>query len=192
MCLEMGGKNALVVCGDADLDNASAGQLQSSFSNAGQRCAAASRIVVFDAVYEEFRRRFSGRRGFTDTGPVISEASLERIVETSRGSMAGETVLCGGDRLDRDGWWLRPTVVEGVAPTPRTRAPSSSARDHPLSRGDLAEALRVVNDSPYGLTSAVHTASLHRAMGSRRRPRRGWSSSTAGRTARSRTWASAA
>ena len=60
VCLELGGKNALVVCDDADLDDAVRWALQSAFSNAGQRCAAASRIVVFDAVYDEFRSRFVG------------------------------------------------------------------------------------------------------------------------------------
>ena len=57
VCLELGGKNALVVCDDADLDNAVHWALASAFSNAGQRCASASRIVVFDAVYDEFRER---------------------------------------------------------------------------------------------------------------------------------------
>ena len=63
VCLELGGKNALVVCDDADLDDAVRWAVQSSFSNAGQRCAAASRIVVFDAVYDEFRRRFIDAAG---------------------------------------------------------------------------------------------------------------------------------
>ena len=163
-CLELGGKNALVVCGDADLDNAVRWAVQSSFSNAGQRCAAASRIVVFDAVYDEFRRGFlEAAEAFTDTGPVISEASLERIVETL--ARAGGTVLCGGERLDRDGWWLPPTVVEGIAPDAEISCTELFGPVTILYRvADLAEALAVVNDSPYGLTAAVHTASLHRAM----------------------------
>ena len=57
--MELGGKNALVVCDDADLDRAVEWTLASAFSNAGQRCAAASRIVVFDAVYDEFRERLA-------------------------------------------------------------------------------------------------------------------------------------
>ena len=163
-CLELGGKNALVVCDDADLDNAVRWAVQSSFSNAGQRCAAASRIVVFDAVYDEFRRRFlEAAEAFTDTGPVISEGSLERIVETL--ARAGGTVLCGGERLHRDGWWLPPTVVEGIAPDAEISCTELFGPVTILYRvADLAEALAVVNDSPYGLTSAVHTASLHRAM----------------------------
>jgi acyl-CoA reductase-like NAD-dependent aldehyde dehydrogenase len=167
ICLEMGGKNALVVCDDADLDNAVSWAVQSSFSNAGQRCAAASRIVVFDAVYEEFRRRFVDAAGeFADTGPLISEASLARILEAlARAREAGATVPCGGDRLDRDGSWLAPTVVEGLATDAELSCTELFGPVTILYRvQDLAEAIRVVNDSPYGLTSAIHTASLHRAM----------------------------
>jgi alpha-ketoglutaric semialdehyde dehydrogenase len=167
VCLELGGKNALVVCDDADLDNAVRWAVQSSFSNAGQRCAAASRIVVFDAVYQEFRSRFlEAAVEFADTGPVISEASLVRILEAlGRASDAGGAVLCGGDRLLRDGWWLGPTVVEGVAPDAELSCTELFGPVTILYRvRDLTEALSVVNDSPYGLTCAVHTASLHRAM----------------------------
>ena len=126
-----GRKNALVVCGDADLDNAVRWAVQSSFSNAGQRCAAASRIVVFDAVYDEFRRGFlEAAEAFTDTGPVISEASLERIVETL--ARAGGTVLCGGERLDRDGWWL----------------PADRSRGHRAGRRDLVHRALRPGDDP--------------------------------------------
>ena len=96
-----------------------------------------SRIVVFDAVYEEFRSRFvEAAEAFADTGPVISEASLGRILDAlARAREAGATVLCGGERLPRDGWWLAPTVLEGVAAgrgdlVHRAVRP----RDDPLSR----------------------------------------------------------
>ena len=102
------------MCDDADLDGAVRWAVQLSFSNAGQRCAAASRIVVFDAVYDEFRSRFvEAAQAFEDTGPVISEASLERILAAL--AQANATVLCGGERPPREGWWLPPTVIEGVA-----------------------------------------------------------------------------
>ena len=65
--MELGGKNALVVCDDADLDRAVEWTLASAFSNAGQRCAAASRIVVFDAVYDDFRERLVAARGRSET-----------------------------------------------------------------------------------------------------------------------------
>jgi aldehyde dehydrogenase (NAD+) len=167
VCLELGGKNALVVCDDADLDNAVSWAVQSAFSNAGQRCAAASRIVVLDQVYDEFRDRLvAGAEEFADTGPVISEASLDRILAAvTRAREAGATVLCGGRRLDRAGWWLAPTALEGVEPDAEISCTELFGPVTILYRvRDLDEALAVVNDSPYGLTSAIHTASVHRAM----------------------------
>jgi acyl-CoA reductase-like NAD-dependent aldehyde dehydrogenase len=159
--LELGGKNALVVCDDADLDRALEWSLASAFSNAGQRCAAASRLVVFDSVYDEFRERFvEGARSY-EAGPVISEASLERILA----ALDGAKVVVGGERLDRPGWWLAPTVVEDV---PADAQISGTELFGPVAIiyrvRDLEEAIALVNDSPYGLTSAIHTASLHRAM----------------------------
>ena len=159
--LELGGKNALVVCDDADLDRAVQWSLASAFSNAGQRCAAASRLVVFDAVYDEFRARLvDGARAY-DAGPLISEESLQRILA----SLEGATVLAGGERVDRPGWWLAPTVVEDVAADADMSCRELFGPVTILYRvGDLDEAIALVNDSPYGLTSAIHTASIHRAM----------------------------
>jgi acyl-CoA reductase-like NAD-dependent aldehyde dehydrogenase len=161
VCLELGGKNALVVCDDADLDRAVEWSLASAFSNAGQRCAAASRLVVFDAVYDEFRDRLVASARTYDAGPVISEESLERILS----ALEGATVLTGGERLDRPGWWLAPTVVEDVAADAELSCSELFGPVTILYRvGGFDEALALVNDSPYGLTAAIHTASLHRAM----------------------------
>ena len=161
VCLELGGKNALVVCDDADLERAVEWSLASAFSNAGQRCAAASRLVVFEAVYDEFRERFvEGARTY-EAGPLISEESLDRILR----SLDGARVVAGGERLERPGWWLAPTVLEDV---PSDDELSRSELFGPVTilyrvRG-LDEAIELVNDSPYGLTAAIHTANLHRAM----------------------------
>jgi alpha-ketoglutaric semialdehyde dehydrogenase len=161
VCLELGGKNALVVCDDADLDRAVEWSLASAFSNAGQRCAAASRLVVYDSVYDKFRNRFVERAQGYETGPLISEASLQRILA----ALEGAHVLTGGERLDQPGWWLAPTVVEDVPADAEISCTELFGPVTILYRvRDLAEALDVVNDSPYGLTSAIHTASIHRAM----------------------------
>jgi acyl-CoA reductase-like NAD-dependent aldehyde dehydrogenase len=161
VCLELGGKNALVVCDDADLDRAVEWSLASAFSNAGQRCAAASRLVVFDPVYDEFRERLAAGARTYDAGPVISEASLERIL----GVLKSANVVAGGERLDRPGWWLAPTVVEDVAADAELSCTELFGPVTILYRvGNLGEAIELVNDSPYGLTAAIHTASLHRAM----------------------------
>jgi len=161
VCLELGGKNALVVCDDADLDRAVEWSLASAFSNAGQRCAAASRLVVFDAVYDEFRDRIVAGARTYDAGPVISEESLQRILA----ALEGAQVVAGGERLDRPGWWLSPTVVEDVPVDADLSCRELFGPVTILYRvAGFDEAVALVNDSPYGLTSAIHTASLHRAM----------------------------
>jgi aldehyde dehydrogenase (NAD+) len=166
VCLELGGKNALVVCDDADLDGARRWALASAFSNAGQRCASASRIVVFDAVYDDFRNRFVGAAGELEPEPVISEASLERILGAIERAVAGgAAVLCGGKRLDRPGWYLSPTVLEGAAPDTEISCTELFGPVTLLFRArDLEDAIRLVNDSPFGLTASIHTGSVHRAM----------------------------
>jgi aldehyde dehydrogenase (NAD+) len=166
VCLELGGKNPLVVCDDADLENAVRWALASAFSNAGQRCASASRIVVFDEVYERFREGFVAGAEALVPEAVISEASLERIVDAVRRAAAdGATVLSGGQRLDRPGWYFPPTVLEGAAPDAEISCTELFGPVTLLYRvRGLDEAIKLVNDSPYGLTAAIHTASLHRAM----------------------------
>jgi alpha-ketoglutaric semialdehyde dehydrogenase len=166
VCLELGGKNALVVCDDADLDGAVRWALASAFSNAGQRCAAASRLVVFDAVYDDFRERLLAGARALEPEPVISQASLERLLEAlDRAQAEGASIACGGTRVGDRGWFLAPTVVEGAA---RDAWLSCTELFGPVTAlyrvRDFDEAVEVVNDSPYGLTAAVHTASVHRAM----------------------------
>jgi alpha-ketoglutaric semialdehyde dehydrogenase len=166
VCLELGGKNALVVCDDADLDNAVRWATASAFSNAGQRCASASRLVVFDAVYDDFRARLVEGAVALPPEPVISEQSLDRILEAVRRAVdRGAAVLSGGERLDRPGWYLSPTVIEGAAPDSDISCSELFGPVTLLYRvRDLDEAIALVNASPYGLTSSIHTASLHRAM----------------------------
>lgn len=166
VCLELGGKNALVVCDDADLESAVHWALASAFSNAGQRCASASRIVVFDGVYDAFRERLASGAGSLAPQPVISEESVQRLADAvGRAVAEGARVVCGGERLDRPGWYFAPTVVEGAATDAEISHTELFGPVTLLHRvDDLDEAIAVVNDSPYGLTAAVHTASVHRAM----------------------------
>jgi aldehyde dehydrogenase (NAD+) len=161
VCLELGGKNAHVVCDDADLDRAVEWALASAFSNAGQRCASASRLIVFDAVYDEFRERLvAGARDY-ESGPLIGEDSLERILR----AIDGEKVAVGGRRADRPGPWLEPTVLEDVDPGADVSCTELFGPVTILYRvRGLDEAIALANDSPYGLTAAIHTASIHRAM----------------------------
>jgi len=166
VCLELGGKNALVVCDDADLDRAVTWTLASAFSNAGQRCASASRVVVFDAVYEAFRDRLLEDVAELETQPVVSEESLERIAgAVSAAVERGATILTGGARLDRPGWHYPATVLEDVAPDDEISRTELFGPVTVLYRASgLDDAIALVNDSPYGLTAAIHTASVHRAL----------------------------
>ena len=165
-CLELGGKNALVVCDDADLDDAVAWGVAAAFSNAGQRCASASRIVVFDTVYDAYRERIIDAARALEPQPVISRESMERILDrVERAQEDGAVVLAGGRRLERPGWYVEPTVVEGASPAADISRTELFGPVTVLYRAaELDEAVRIVNDSPYGLTAAIHTASVHRAL----------------------------
>lgn len=176
--LELGGKNPLVVCDDADLDQAVKWILLSAFSNAGQRCAAASRIIVFDAVYEELRRRLLERTaqlrvgtGDTDDlGPVINERQLTRMIAAVEQAQAdGAVVLTGGKRLTDEahynGYYMAPTIVEQVKPDDPMATVELFGPITSLSRvRNFEEALASANQSPYGLTACIHTRSFNRAL----------------------------
>ena len=193
--MELGGKNALVVCDDADLDRAVEWTVASAFSNAGQRCAAASRIVVFDAVYDEFRERLARATwALGDIGPVISEAAMDRILAAVESACAGgATVLAGGERVGDRGWHVAPTVVEGVAADAPSPATSSSGRSRPST---ASPASTRPSHSPTTRRTASRRRSTPRASIARCSSPSvsppASSSSTQGRTAASRTWASAA
>jgi alpha-ketoglutaric semialdehyde dehydrogenase len=174
VCLELGGKNPLVVCDDADLDKAAEAAVLSAFSNAGQRCAAGSRLIVFDSVYEDFRARLVERTADQkvgpgdehDFGPVVNERQLESMLAAvTRAREAGATVVTGGERLDRPGFYMAPTIVEGVDADDeisRTELFGPITTLHRVS--SFEDALRTANASPYGLTAAIWTRSLHRAQ----------------------------
>jgi aldehyde dehydrogenase (NAD+) len=177
-CLELGGKNPLIVCDDADVQNAVSWTLGSAFSNAGQRCAAGSRIIVFDAIYDRFKallveavhRLKVGTADTDDFGPVINEQQMTNMLAAvARAKAAGTVILAGGHRLTGGsyggGFFVAPTIIEGVR------------RDDEVSRSELFgpitclyrvstfdEAIALANDSPFGLTASIHTQNLNRAM----------------------------
>jgi aldehyde dehydrogenase (NAD+) len=176
--LELGGKNPLVVCDDADLEHAARWVLLSAFSNAGQRCAAGSRIIVFDAVYDAFRellvagtgRLRVGPGNDDDLGPVINERQLVNMLDAvAEARREGATILTGGHRMSGPehaaGCYMAPTLIENVDPH---AAISTREVFGPITclyrAGNFAEALRLANDSPYGLTACIHSRSVHRAI----------------------------
>ena len=127
--LELGGKNPLVVCDDADLDNAVKWVCLSAFSNAGQRCSSGSRIIIFESVYAEFKKRLLaatkklsiGPNDGDDLGPVINERQLNSMLAAiNAAKAAGVSLLIGGARLEakeyKNGFYMQPTLLEGVKP----------------------------------------------------------------------------
>ncbi len=178
VCLELGGKNPLIVCDDADLPNAVTWTIGSAFSNAGQRCAAGSRILVFDEVYDRFRqllveatsRLKVGTADTDDYGPVINEQQMQNMLASvERATKAGARVLTGGTRMTgeahRDGYFVPPTILEHVQPNDEISRAELFGPITILYRvRDFDEAIAIANDSPFGLTAAIHTANIHRAM----------------------------
>ncbi len=178
VCMELGGKNALTVCDDADLDKALHWVLASAFSNAGQRCAAGSRIILFDAIYDTFRDRLLDAvkgltMGVSDDdflGPVINERQLTNMLAAVQQARdEGVDILIGGARSTRPehaaGFYMEPTVIEHAAPEAAISQQELFGPITCLYRvANLDEAIALVNHSQFGLTSSIHTASLHRAV----------------------------
>jgi aldehyde dehydrogenase (NAD+) len=185
--LELGGKNALVVCDDADLDTACKWALLSAFSNAGQRCAAGSRLIVFDRVYDRFqdllvagaRQLKIGPTDDDDLGPVINPRQLEMMIDAvEKARRQGADILIGGHRLTdphhADGFYMSPTILGHVDPQAEISTTEIFGPVTCLYRvPDFEAAMDLANDSPYGLTGCIHTRNIHRAVTFTRRIRTG-------------------
>ena len=176
--LELGGKNPFVVCDDADINQAVHWASLSAFSNAGQRCAAGSRILVFKNIYDTFRDKFVAKAkslklgvgAGCDLGPVVNKRQQQNIlaaIETAKAE--GGRVLCGGaapsDPELVNGYYIQPTVIEGLQPTAELSCKEifgPVVTLHPVD--DLVDALKLANSTEYGLTAAIHTCNVDRAM----------------------------
>ena len=180
-CLELGGKNPFIVCDDCDdaaRTNAVTWAIGSAFSNAGQRCAAGSRLIVFDAVYDRFKAMLVeavrnlkvGTADTDDFGPVINEGQMQAMLgAVERAKAAGAVVLTGGHRLTGEahagGFFVAPTVIEDVAPSDEISRSELFGPITCLYRvKDFDQAIALANDSPFGLTASIHTQNLNRAM----------------------------
>jgi aldehyde dehydrogenase (NAD+) len=171
--LELGGKNAFVVCDDADMSQAVRWAALSAFSNAGQRCAAASRIIVMSNVYDEFKANFEqaareqkiGIGDGDDFGPVINQRQLQAMIAGVKQAVdGGATLLAGGDRVGDKGFFMSATVLEGVLPTDEFSCREFFGPICALYKaGDYEEALSLANKGDYGLTACIHTKNLDRA-----------------------------
>jgi alpha-ketoglutaric semialdehyde dehydrogenase len=178
--LELGGKNGIIVMDDADLDLAVDGIVWSAFGTSGQRCTAASRVIVHRSVYDELRARLvaavdglrlgPGWEEETDVGPVINAAALEKIHSyTGIGQDEGATLLTGGEPASDNGldagFFYRPTIfadVEGGMRIAQEEIFGPTTALIPVD--DFDEAVRVANGIRYGLSSSIFTADVNRAF----------------------------
>ena len=178
--LELGGKNAIIVMDDADLELAVDGIVWSAFGTSGQRCTAASRVIVHERVYDELASRIVSRveqmrlgpgwEDETDIGPVINRSALEKIHSyTEIGKDEGANLLTGGEvasgnGLDK-GFYYRPTVFGDVEAGMRIAQEEIFGPTTALIRiRDLDEAIAVSNGVKYGLSSSIFTGDVNRAF----------------------------
>jgi aldehyde dehydrogenase (NAD+) len=178
--VELGGKNAIIVLDDADLDLAVDGIVWSAFGTSGQRCTAASRVIVQRGAYGELQKRLVARaeamrlgpgwEDSTDIGPVINRAALDKIHSyTGIGKDEGATLLTGGEpATDGDlgkGFYYHPTVFGDVEAGMRIAneeifGPTTAL----IPVGDFDEAIQVANGVGYGLSSSIFTRDVNKAF----------------------------
>jgi aldehyde dehydrogenase (NAD+) len=178
--LELGGKNAIIVMDDADLELALDGILWSAFGTSGQRCTAASRVIAHEAVHDELVSRLveraealrlgPGWEDDTDVGPVINAAALEKIHSyTQIGIDEGAKLLTGGEIASEGdlakGFFYRPTIFVDVDPEMRIAQEEIFGPTLSIIRvGSEDEAVRVSNGIRYGLSSSIFTRDVNRAF----------------------------
>ena len=178
--LELGGKNAIIVLEDADLDLAVEGIVWSAFGTSGQRCTAASRVIAHEKVYEALQSRLveraekmrlgPGWEDDTDIGPVINRAAIDKIHSyTKIGQDEGARLLTGGEiategDLDK-GFFYRPTIFGDVDAQMRIAQEEIFGPTTALIKvRDFDEALRVANGIKFGLSSSIFTRDVNRAF----------------------------
>ncbi len=180
LSLELGGKNAQIVLDDADLDLALEGVLWGAFGTTGQRCTATSRLVLQRGIHDEFVARLAerarglvlgdGRTPGTDVGPLIHEASRDKVEQyVEIGRREGATLVTGGARPDGDafahGHFFQPTIFTDVKPGSRLEQEEIFGPVLSVVRVDsAAEAFGVNNDVKYGLSSSLYTGDLNLAF----------------------------
>jgi acyl-CoA reductase-like NAD-dependent aldehyde dehydrogenase len=174
VCLELGGKNPLVVCDDADLQLAAEHAINSAFIDAGQRCASGSRLIVFRHVYDDFRQALVKRAEALkigsgpndDYGPVVSRESRDRILKAIDSAVSrGARLLTGGTAVDAlaPGYFIAPTILDNVALEDEMSQDEIFGPVTCLYRAkDFDDAIGIANSTSFGLTGAIHTFNSNR------------------------------
>lgn len=172
--LEMGGKNAVLVMEDADLDRAATAIVGGAFGQSGQRCSATSRVIVHDAVHDELVERIVEQATRlrpgppndprSDLGPLISEEAVERFMGAVEASAQdGGTVLCGGERVDVNGYFVLPTVIDGLdATAPLAQTEVFGPVLVILRAQSLDDAIVAANSVQYGMSAAIFTTDIRK------------------------------
>jgi alpha-ketoglutaric semialdehyde dehydrogenase len=177
LALEMGGKNAIIVMDDADLHLALEGVLWGAFGTSGQRCTASSRVLVHASLYERFLELLktaaerltigAGLNPSTDVGPLVNDQQLSRVLKyISIGKEEGARLVSGGNRiLDGDrahGYFVEPTIFADVLPRMRIAQEEIFGPVVSVLRfTTLEEAITIVNEVPFGLSSAIYTRDVN-------------------------------
>jgi len=177
---EMGGKDAIIVANDADIDSAATGVVQSAFGFQGQKCSACSRLIVDEKVHDELMQKVveltnklkigQPTEGETNVGAVINKRSFDKTLEyVTVGVSEGGVLLTGGSGRDDEGYFIEPTIIDNVKPGATIEqeeifAPVLSV----IKARDFDHALEIANDTEFGLTGALYSKSPERLDRARR------------------------
>jgi succinate-semialdehyde dehydrogenase/glutarate-semialdehyde dehydrogenase len=175
LSLELGGNAPFIVFEDADLDAAVAGAITSKYRNTGQTCVCANRLLVQSSVYEAFTSKLvdavsqlrvgDGLKGVTDQGPLIDEKALAKVEEHIADAVSkGGQIAHGGNRHALGGTFFQPTVVTNVTSDMLMAREETFGPVAPLFRFETeAQAIRMANDTEFGLASYFYTRDLARS-----------------------------
>ncbi|WP_313360993.1 NAD-dependent succinate-semialdehyde dehydrogenase [Empedobacter sp.] len=173
--LELGGSDPMIVLNDADIEKVMNGTINGRLRNAGQACTSSKRIIVQEGIYDEYLKKITDyingmkvgdpTHADTNMGPVSSESALEKLLDQINDSAnKGATIVSGGKRIDCDGFFLQPTILTDLKP-------GMKAYDEEVfgpvvciwKVKDVEEAIKIANDTPYGLGASIYTEDVPNA-----------------------------
>jgi acyl-CoA reductase-like NAD-dependent aldehyde dehydrogenase len=173
--LELGGSDPFIVCDDADIEKASTGAVKGRFINCGQSCIASKRFIVVKNIADEFTEKFVQKTeklkvddpllDDTDLGPLVNAKALENIEGVVKRSIKeGAELITGGERVKNRGYFYRPTILRNVLPDMEVAQEEVFGPVAPIiMANDEKEAIRIANDSKFGLGASIWTRNLEKA-----------------------------